>query len=113
MNPADRVRLEHMLEAARAALSFASGRVREDLAADRMLRMSIERAVEIVGEAAAKISPEFQSSHPDVPWADMIGMRNRLVHAYFDINPAIVWKTVLSDLPALVAALEFLLAENG
>ena len=101
-----------MLEAARDALSFADGRVREDLAVDRMLRMSLERAVEIVGEAAAKVSPEFRMAHPDIPWGDMIGMRNRLIHAYFDINPSIVWMTAFSDLPALVAQLESLLAEN-
>jgi len=112
MNPADRVRLEHMLEAARDALSFAKGRIRENLAADRMLLFSLERAVEIIGEAASKVSAEFQSAHPDIPWADMIGMRNRLIHAYFDINPVIVWTTVLSDLPALIAQLESLLAGN-
>lgn len=102
-----------MLEAARDALSFANGRTRESLAADRMLLRYLERADEIVGEAAGKISPEFQSAHPDIPWADMIGMRNRLIHAYFDINPLIVWSTVLSDLPALIAQLEARLAADG
>ena len=76
-----------MLEAARDAQSFANGRTREELAADRMLLMSLERAVEIVGEAASKVSAGFRASRPDLPWAAMIGMRNRLVHAYFDINP--------------------------
>ncbi len=113
MNPADQVRLAHMLEAAHDALSFAKGRSRESLTADRMLLRSLERALEIVGEAAGKVSPEFQSAHPEIPWGDMIGMRNRLIHAYFDINPLIVWSTILSDLPALIAQLESLLAEKG
>ena len=84
-------------------ISFAKGRSRESLTADRMLLRSLERALEIVGEAAGKVSPEFQSAHPEIPWGDMIGMRNRLIHAYFDINPLIVWSTILSDLPALIA----------
>lgn len=102
-----------MLEAAHAALSFAKGRSRESLTVDRMLLRSLERAVEIVGEAAGKVSSEFQSAHREIPWADMIGMRNRLIHAYFDTNPLIVWATVLSDLPTLIAQLKLLLAENG
>ncbi len=98
-----------MLEAARDAVSFARGRAREDLAIDRMLLLSIERAVEIIGEAASKVSKELQSEHPEIPWADITGMRNRLVHAYFDINIGIVWTTVVARLPALIAQLEFLL----
>ena len=113
MNPADRVRLQHMLEAARDAQSFANGRTREEMAADRMLLMSLERAVEIVGEAASKVSAGLRTSRPDLPWAEMIGMRNRLVHAYFDINPSIMWTTVFADLPSPIAQLESLLAEKG
>ena len=81
MNPADRLRLEHMLGSARAAMSFASGRSREDLARDRMLLRSIERELEIVGEAANKVSKECRLAHPEIPWEDMIGMRHRLIHS--------------------------------
>jgi uncharacterized protein with HEPN domain len=102
-----------MLEAARDAYSFANGRTREDLVADRMLNRALERAVEIVGEAASKVSGEYRVSRPDLPGADMIGMRNRLVHGYFDINPSILWNTVLADLPALIKQLESVLAETG
>src|SRR5215212_6831626 len=113
MNPADRVRIQHMLESARDAISFLNGKTREDLFSDRMLRLSVERAVEIVGEAAVKVSVDFRSAHPDIPWTDMMGMRNRLIHAYFDVNPNIIWSTATSDLPALVARLELLLAASG
>lgn len=95
-----------MLEAARDALAFVEGRSREDIAADRMLLRSLERELEIIGEAASKVSAEFRSAHPEMPWADMMGMRNRLIHAYFDISLSIVWSTVREDLPALIAQLE-------
>jgi uncharacterized protein with HEPN domain len=112
MSPADRVRLEHMLEAALDALSFASGRSRQDLAADRMLLFSLERAFEIMGEAAGKVSAEFRSANPEIPWADIVGMRHRLIHAYFDVNLDIVWTTVASRLPELARSLERMLARS-
>lgn len=88
-----------MLDAAREALSFIEGRTRDDLAQDRMLLRSLEREVAIIGEAATRVSEDFRSRHPEVPWADAAGMRNRLIHAYFDINPGILWATVEADLP--------------
>ena len=111
MNPADRLRLEHMLASAGAALSFASGKSRENLASDRMLLRSIERELEIVGEAANKVSKEFRLAHPEIPWEDMIGMRHRLIHAYFDVDLDMVWQTVIEDLPNLAPLLEAALAE--
>ena len=110
MSPADRLRLEHMLTAARDTLDSVSGRSRESLARDRMLLRSIERELEIIGEAANKVSGEFRVSHPEIPWADMIGMRNRLTHAYFDIDLDMVWETVKEDLPSLVDRLDEVLA---
>ena len=111
MNPADRLRLEHMLASARAAMSFASGRSRENLARDRMLLRSIERELEIVGEAANKVSKECRLAHPEIPWEDMIGMRHRLIHAYFDVDLDMVWQTVMEDLPDLAPLLQAALAE--
>jgi uncharacterized protein with HEPN domain len=77
----DKVRLKHMLEAARDALSFASGRTRQDLETDKMLTFALIRCVEIIGEAATRLTPEFREQHPLLPWGDIIGMRNRLIHA--------------------------------
>lgn len=102
----DIVRLRHMLDAAREAMAFASGKSRSDLENDRMLVLALVKDIEIIGEAAYQISPQARERLPDIPWDDIIGMRHRLVHAYFDINLDILWKTVQQDLPSLVDALE-------
>jgi uncharacterized protein with HEPN domain len=106
MSPDDFWRIGHMLDAIRAALGFVEGRGRPDLDDDRMLQFALVRAVEIVGEAASRISPEGRACVQDVPWVDVVGMRNRLVHAHFDINRNILWKTVTSSLPSLQGALQ-------
>ena len=105
----DRIRLQHMLDAAREALSFAEGQRRENLDENRMLALSVVKCIEIVGEAASRISQETQQEAPQVPWPDIISMRNRLIHAYFDIDLDRVWDTVKGDLPVLIAQLEDLL----
>lgn len=69
MNPSDRVRIQHIIEAANEAIDFASGRSEEDLSTSRMLARSLERQIEIVGEAANKISAELQKDTPEIPWA--------------------------------------------
>lgn len=106
MSPDDRWRVRHMMEAAEQALAFTRGRQREDLDADAMLRLALTRAIEIVGEAAAQVSDEGRAGLPDIPWPQLIGMRNRLVHAYFDINLNILWDTVHLALPPLLEKLE-------
>ena len=102
----DEIRLRHMLEAAREAVSFARGRVREDLETDRQLLLSLVKDIEIIGEAASQITDPTRKALIDIPWASIIAMRNRLVHAYFSINIDIVWKTVQEDLPGLIDQLE-------
>jgi uncharacterized protein with HEPN domain len=106
MHVDDQTRLRHMLDAAREAMGMARGQQRADLDTDRKLCLSLVHLLEIVGEAATGISPEFCMRHPDVPWKKMTGMRNRLIHAYFDVNLDVVWQTVTEDLPGLVARLE-------
>ena len=71
-----------------------------------MLMLSLVKLVEIVGEAANQVTDRGRAQIQDIPWADIVGMRNRLVHAYFDINLEILWRTVQFDLPPLVAVLE-------
>ena len=75
----DEIRLRHMLDAAHEAISFADGRTRFDLNKDRLLVLALVKAIEIVGEAAYQITKETQDTLPDIPWADIIGMRHRLV----------------------------------
>lgn len=106
MNRDDVIRLRHMIEAAREALSFACGRGREDLENDRQLVLSLVKDIEIVGEAAAQITESTRMELADIPWDRIVAMRNRLVHAYFSINPDIVWQTVQEDLPTLINKLE-------
>ena len=106
MRKVDEVRLRHMHDAAREALSFVRERTRGDLDDDRQLVLALVKEIEIVGEAAARITEPTRRSLPEMPWDRIVGMRNRLVHGYFDINLDIVWKTVQEDLPALIAVLE-------
>jgi uncharacterized protein with HEPN domain len=77
-----------------------------------MLLFAVVRAIEIVGEAASRISADGRAAMPGVPWPAVIGAQNRLLHAYFDINRKIVWKTVTEELPPLLAALEGALNGN-
>ena len=102
----DLLRLRHMLDAARDAISFMRNRKRKDLDTDRMLTLSVVKCIEIIGEAACNVSEECRGQHPHIPWPDIIGMRHRLIHAYYDVNLEVVWSTVREDLPPLVAALQ-------
>ncbi|MDQ3459196.1 MAG: DUF86 domain-containing protein [Deinococcota bacterium] len=95
-----------MLEAAHEALLFADGKHREHLDTDRMLVLSLVKLIEIIGEAATGLSNEYRQAHPHIPWRDLVAMRNRLIHAYFDVNLDIVWRTVTEELPRLCKDLE-------
>jgi uncharacterized protein with HEPN domain len=113
MNNFDRVRLQHMLEAACEALSFVEGRNKDDLSLDRMLLLSLVKEIEIIGEAAGKVSAECRARMPGIPWAGIVGIRNRLIHAYFDWNVEIIWATLTSNLPKLVDELRRVLQDVG
>ena len=106
MNDSDRERLRHMLDASREAISFVQGRTADDLTNDRMLLLSLVKELEIIGEAASRISAEGRSETNDIPWAKVIGMRNRLTHGYFDWDLGAIWSTLKSNLPDLVQSLE-------
>lgn len=98
----DKMRLQHMLDAAQEAVSFFDTLKDNSLEHNRLVSQAIVRSIEIVGEAASQISKEYRESHPELPWAQIIGMRNRIVHAYFDIDYTLVENTVKHDLPALI-----------
>lgn len=102
-----------MLDAAREAIAFTEGRTRPDLDGDRILALALVKAIEIVGEAAATVGPRARDRHSNIPWEDIVGMRHRLVHAYFAIDMDRVWDTVIDDLPPLIEALESILGETG
>ena len=106
MRKDDAIRLRHMLDAAREAVSFVQDRTRGDMDIDRQLVLALVKDIEIVGEAATRITEPTRLSLREIPWDRITGMRHRLVHAYFDINLDIVWKTARDELPALIALLE-------
>ncbi len=109
MSPDDKNRLQHMLDAALEAQLFMEGKTRETLSQDRMAIQAIVRSIEIIGEAATNISKEFKNTHPEIPWEKIVGMRNWLIHAYFDIDYDHVWNTVQEDLPVLIPQIKKLL----
>lgn len=105
MRGEDRIRVRHMIEAAESALHFVAGRPRADLDRDRMLLFAVVRAIEIIGEAASKVSTETRTALANIQWGTIVGMRNRLVHAYFEIDTNIVWVAVTEEIPALLSQL--------
>jgi uncharacterized protein with HEPN domain/predicted nucleotidyltransferase len=106
MRKDDSIRLHHMLDAAKEAESFSQNKTRSSLDTDRKLALALVKCIEIIGEAGTKISNQSREDLPQIPWPNIIGMRNRLIHAYFDINLDILWKTVIEDLPPLISKLE-------
>ncbi len=111
MRREDAIRLRHMLDAAEEATRFAAGASRSSLDSNRMLTFAIVRAIEIIGEAASKVTDETKSAYPDLPWDSMVAMRHRLIHAYFDVDPDRVWDTITEDLPPLISRLREILAD--
>lgn len=103
-------RLRHMRDAAQKAIQFAQNKTRADLETDEMLALSLVKCIEIIGEAASRITRERQEELSQIPWSQVIGMRNRLIHGYFDIQFDIVWDTVTQNLPSLLAELEEIIA---
>jgi len=95
-----------MLDYSREAVELVRGRSRPDLETDRLLQLALVRLVEVIGEAAARVSPEAQAQYPRVPWARIVGMRNRLIHGYDTIDHDVLWRTLTDDLPALIGELE-------
>lgn len=106
MRAEDVARIRHMIDAAETVRQFMAGRQRADLDSDRMLLFAVVRAIEVVGEAAGKVTEETRSDAPDIPWSAIVSMRNRLIHGYFDIDTEIVWKTVARELPDLLPRLQ-------
>ncbi len=96
------VRLRHMLDYSREAVEMARGRTRSDLDRDRQLNLSWTRPLEMIGEAAARVPVAGRERWPGIPWADIVGLRNRLVHGYDEVNLDILWAIVTDDIPRLV-----------
>jgi uncharacterized protein with HEPN domain len=106
MSENDRIRLQHMLDAAKTALASVQGKGRKNFGQDAVQTLGLVKCVEIIGEAAARVGQTTRNEHPEIPWTQIVAMRNRLVHVYFDVDLDQVWKTLTDDLPPLIAALE-------
>jgi uncharacterized protein with HEPN domain len=109
----DRTLLRDIISAARSAITAADRRDQTALAADHVWTLGLVKCLEIVGEAAGRLSEALRARHPDIPWGQITGMRNRLVHAYFEIDHEQVWKALKEDLPPLIERLEEILAEES
>ena len=99
-------RLKHIRDSAKEALFFVENKTRKDLDNERMLSLALVRLIEIIGEAANNISEDYRAKYSKIPWRQMIGMRNRIIHAYFDVDLDIVWQVITQDLGLLLIEVE-------
>ncbi len=105
----DREYLLDILEAAKLALEYIGEKTKEEFFSDSQCQDAVIRRLEIIGEAARRISEETRTTYLDLPWSDMISMRNVMIHEYDDVDLVIVWETVKNDMPQLVDSLEKIL----
>ena len=103
----------HMIDAGKQALDFAKGRSRNDLDSNTMFRRAVVNCLQEIGEAAVQVTPATRQLMPKVPWVQITRMRNRLVHAYFAVNPDLVWDVLSDELSGLVDELEMFIKSNS
>jgi uncharacterized protein with HEPN domain len=101
----DLIRLRHMLDCAEEAMALARDQDRASLAADRVLSLAIVRLLEIIGEAAGRVSGEVRAAEAGIPWGQGVGLRNRLIHGYDSVDMEVLWRIVTADLPPLATRL--------
>lgn len=105
----DGARLRDMLDAAQAAIRVLGDHSAEELESDETLALAVPHAVEIIGEAAGRVSRPFCAAHPEIPWSEVTGLRHRIVHDYFALDYRRLWDTVHNDLPQLIVQLRRIL----
>ena len=105
----DQVYIGHMIDTANKAIGFVVGISREDFDHDEQLRLAITHLLQIIGEAARRVSLDFRAAYPEIPWKAIVGMRSKVVHDYLNVDEDVVWDTVKNDLAPLVIKLEKLL----
>jgi uncharacterized protein with HEPN domain len=107
------ITLKQILSYAREAVDICRGKTRSDLDSDRLLNLALTRLIEIIGEAAHRVPDLIQTKHPDMPWIQMIGARNRLIHGYDSVDFDILWMIVERDLPVVIKHLEKILDQKN
>jgi uncharacterized protein with HEPN domain len=100
------IALRQVLSYAREAVSICQGKTRDDLDSDRLLNLAVTRLIEIIGEAAKRVPPTIQTKYPNIPWQQMIGARNHLIHGYDSVDFDILWVIVTRDLPKVIDQVE-------
>jgi uncharacterized protein with HEPN domain len=108
----DQTRLRHIRDAAAKVMAFTESKDRDSLAQDDLLQLALVRLIEIIGEAASRLSDDIKSRHASVPWVAIVGMRNRLIHAYFEVDLKVVWDTVTVAVPDLLGKVNAILASD-
>ena len=109
----DRISMVDMLNHAREAVDFLGDASPDDLAGDRVMQLALTKLVEVVGEAASRVSEETQQQHTAIAWGEIIGTRNRMVHGYDDIDLVILCSIIQQDLPPLIKQLQPLVGEES
>jgi len=108
----DVVYVGHMLDMTRRAVKAIKNKSRTKYDKDDILRLGLTHLVQVIGEAARKVSAKFQRAHPEIPWRNIIGMRHRIVHDYMRVDEDILWQVVTNDLPELLPLLEEIMPEE-
>jgi uncharacterized protein with HEPN domain len=103
------ITLHQMLDYSQKAVTLSRGRKRSDLDVDLTFNLALTRLIEIIGEAANRIPQSFQAEHPEIPWMEIVGMRNRLVHGYDEVDFDFLWNVIRNDLPRLIKQLNQIL----
>ena len=109
----DAVYLQHLLDAVERIEQYTTGMTEQQFLQNSLVQDAVVRQLEIIGEASRNLSDELRQKHSQVPWAKVVGMRNRIVHAYFDVDLTIVWEVIQRDLPDLKAQVHLILQALG
>jgi uncharacterized protein with HEPN domain len=107
-----RIALVHMLDHSKEIVEITCGKTRADLDTDRCLNLALVRLLEIVGEAANRVPQEERDQYPQIPWFEVISVRNRLIHGYDMVDFDILWQITTQDIPKLVNSLDVILASS-
>jgi uncharacterized protein with HEPN domain len=106
MPKTDLIYLGHMLDMCQKGLEISTGKTHYQYENDETLKLALTHIVQVIGEAADRVSDEFKLNHPRIPWHEIIGMRHRIVHDYMNVDEDVVWAVVKNDLPALSEVLK-------
>ena len=102
----DTVPMRHMLDYAREVITMVHDRTRQDLDTDRMFQLALTRLIEVIGEAATRVTAAGCARYPEIPWPKIVSTRNRIIHGYDAVDYGVVWDIATIEIPVLVVALE-------